>query len=1516
MAAFLLFAGLAPGAAPAAAEMSGAEQRLYLPDDGAAPGDQFGSALAMDGDWAAAGAPGDDHEQVADVGAVYLLCHEAGEWHFKQKLFAPKPQPAGLRSFGHEVALSGDWLAVGAMRQSAPATHTPVVFLYQKTAGSWELAATLEQPAWTSSHNHEQVALALSGDKLAVFFARPGKAAVYEINGGAWSLTASLDLGERVPSRERLCWAGEALLLSEPGNGPVMGRVLEYRWNETAQAWELQRTVLAPDSTAGDRFGKALAFHAGRVVATDTTGAHCYQMDAAGWTLERSFAFAGPPSTASAVAVSEQHLLATYGANAGLLVSLDAGPAPDWPVAHFHYPRPVAIPPAAATHAGRSLVSGGENVFGGVLGRAGAIIGSDVTSIQQVMPSRSLHAGVGELGASMAVSAETLVVGAPEWSSNTFDKAGYAAVARRDESGIWAWEQMLDCPWPVSDALFGRAVALDGETLAVAAERSSNFVHPGRQRERIYLYRRVAEPWQMALVLEPATEIYQSPITFHFRFGTRLALSGRFLAVEMRLPNTPAPVFTLVYELAEDLSSARLVDRVNVQLQGLQGDVLTGYDPADATPQRLRFFSVSSGGLRQRKAHPYPAGTLAGLQNWPALREFTESFLAASDSTQSWIRTFRRLSNGWAPLAPVPRPPRLTISNHTLECFRHDNGTLLAGSAGEVYGFHRHGNDWQYLRRLNEAGASYAATFGRFLALNQGVAAAVSTPSSLSLFNLNRARVYLNQELPGTHLDLDETVALGDIFIGETTTVALPVRNSGETAFKLAAASIEWSGGQDGGGLVKLPASTASPGALLTATLELKPPAVGIDYEAMVTLHTEPPLARPLRFKLCFHAANARQPALINAEPAPQFVAAGSVLELRPQVEGTLPYQCQWFRNGRALAGQTGRVLRLESARPADAGDYELRASWKGGAVQSALMRVAVFEPRMLTLFPMEHTPLHLEALVWGRGVEVRWMEANELDEIRESPGVRGARSTRLRVARADWLAFESARTVKAVASLFGTTQVVSEYIIEDTHDSTPLPRVNGPRVLVVSELVTGLSVQNLRAPTSHFFALNLPDGLLISPTSGQVTGTPLQTGSWTTVFTVTNARGNQATIRHLLRVVEQPETDFGPARHYAGHVELVADFIEAENAATGGVLPGHAQVSVAASGALSGWLRLGPVRWPLRARLEPAAGNPQVRRAEIMLPAKPGSRAVRLGMEQLGWAGNEDAPMQLTVETRDPQTNHYHGSDWPLAPQLRADKRERDALNGLFTAAWRITTAPLFGLPHPQGAAVASVRARAGRRMRFTLTLPEGRMLMGSALLTTGAEGAAAAWYEHKHSHVLQLTLDFDTGKAVPLTRLGGGGRWHLLPQPGRKTYPQGFVSALLEAKGARYVEPLPGQRVLPSLPQTAPNAVLALNEGGLASRSLAMPVEFDLHLPGGNAVVLPDARQGVRWTRLRLLPRAGMFEGWLEVLTPADTNGAVRGSVKGCLMPTLDEGAGFFLLPHPFMPVEESGMVELRAP
>ncbi|MDB4994718.1 MAG: Fibronectin type domain protein [Myxococcaceae bacterium] len=137
--------------------------------------DEFGAAVAIDGDTAAIAAPGINLGR----GAVYVFKRSGTSWSEQQKLTVP-----GLTQndvFGSAVALAGDTLYIGRPGNTVPG----VVYTYTRVGTTWTATPSPLVATDTTGGDRFGSRVALDGERLGV--AGSAKAYVFTKNAsGAW----------------------------------------------------------------------------------------------------------------------------------------------------------------------------------------------------------------------------------------------------------------------------------------------------------------------------------------------------------------------------------------------------------------------------------------------------------------------------------------------------------------------------------------------------------------------------------------------------------------------------------------------------------------------------------------------------------------------------------------------------------------------------------------------------------------------------------------------------------------------------------------------------------------------------------------------------------------------------------------------------------------------------------------------------------------------------------------------------------------------------------------------------------------------------------------------------------------------------------------------------------------------------------------------------------------------------------------------------------------------------------
>jgi len=232
----------------------------------AAPSVAFGFSVALSGDWAVVGAPG-DNVGVGDSGSAYVFVRSGGAWLQQAKLTAA--DAAFRDEFGYSVALSGDTVVVGAYRDDDWGTDTGSVYVFVRSAGVWTQQAKLTAMDATEFDNFGW-SVALSGDTAIVGApsdsdggALSGSAFVFVRSGGVWTQQAKLTAADAAALDEfgsSVALSGDTAVVGAYGDddgGSSSGSA--YVFVRSGGVWTQQAKLTAADAAALDEFGSSVA---------------------------------------------------------------------------------------------------------------------------------------------------------------------------------------------------------------------------------------------------------------------------------------------------------------------------------------------------------------------------------------------------------------------------------------------------------------------------------------------------------------------------------------------------------------------------------------------------------------------------------------------------------------------------------------------------------------------------------------------------------------------------------------------------------------------------------------------------------------------------------------------------------------------------------------------------------------------------------------------------------------------------------------------------------------------------------------------------------------------------------------------------------------------------------------------------------------------------------------------------------------------------------------------------------
>ena len=216
-------------------------------------GDSLGWSVAISGDYAIAGAPGDDVNGNIDQGSAYIFFRQNGVWTEQAKITAVGGA-AGDR-FGFSVGISGDCAVIGAPYRDVTFVDEGTAYTFLRTGTTWT-QATQVPGTGLSANDRYGYSVAISGTNLVVgcpYFnyslVDQGGAFLFFRNNNAWFATGFL-LHPNPAANDNFASAvsiaGDYIAAGCPGrdtlyNGTQTDAGAVYIYYRNAGTWGLQK---------------------------------------------------------------------------------------------------------------------------------------------------------------------------------------------------------------------------------------------------------------------------------------------------------------------------------------------------------------------------------------------------------------------------------------------------------------------------------------------------------------------------------------------------------------------------------------------------------------------------------------------------------------------------------------------------------------------------------------------------------------------------------------------------------------------------------------------------------------------------------------------------------------------------------------------------------------------------------------------------------------------------------------------------------------------------------------------------------------------------------------------------------------------------------------------------------------------------------------------------------------------------------------------------------------------------
>jgi hypothetical protein len=236
------------------------EQRLIAADDDD-DSHVFGVAVALSGDTAVIGAPGDD-AGADGAGSVYVFVRVGTVWSLQQKLVATNP--AVWADMGSSVAVSGDTVIAGAEAENHGGLTQGAAYVFVRNGTSWTqqqklLGSVSGQGAFGQS-------VSLSGDTAVIGTkgaSEPGLVYVFVRNGTSWTEQQRLAASDADLSDDfgwSVSVSGDTAVVGAPYHhidGVWYGAA--YVFVRNGSTWTEQQKLVSSELAPGDAFGYSVA---------------------------------------------------------------------------------------------------------------------------------------------------------------------------------------------------------------------------------------------------------------------------------------------------------------------------------------------------------------------------------------------------------------------------------------------------------------------------------------------------------------------------------------------------------------------------------------------------------------------------------------------------------------------------------------------------------------------------------------------------------------------------------------------------------------------------------------------------------------------------------------------------------------------------------------------------------------------------------------------------------------------------------------------------------------------------------------------------------------------------------------------------------------------------------------------------------------------------------------------------------------------------------------------------------
>lgn len=621
---------------------------------------------------------------------------------------------------------------------------------------------------------------------------------------------------------------------------------------------------------------------------------------------------------------------------------------------------------------------------------------------------------------------------------------------------------------------------------------------------------------------------------------------------------------------------------------------------------------------------------------------------------------------------------------------------------------------------------------------------------------------------------------------------------------------------------------------------------------------------------------------IISTPPSHQILRPGDTLHLTASAFGTPPLRYQWKKDGRAIRGATSAALILEGVTSASAGQYAVAVT-AAKTVTSAAAAVTIVPEAEQTLIATHGKSTTLRSLEAGPVISRVWtVNGAPLPANTRYSKSRDGRSLVIKDLRISDVGLYRCVVNAPGGSLTGGA---IELVVTTSPPSLTWP-MNLPDGVVSGAYSHQVLVStNPFATPSYYKARGLPPGVVIDPATGLISGTPVRAGNYS--VTVSAGNGNGATsATETLEIIPLP----------AGIEGLYTGLI-GRHPAINGNLGGRLDLKVAKTGAYSGSLLMGRVKFPFKGSVlvdKTGVARPRVS-VEVRRPGKPVPPPLNLDFELVIHQGVLADGARLSLEAEATSVEGWR-QDW--------HRRDLPATSSAayYTLALRLASEHLDQSDIPQGSGFASFTVSPAGTLKLSGRLADGTAVTQATFMgPNGQVGLFSALYDKKTSGSVLGRMEIGLGSDLVQARdnrLSGGLTWSK-PALGGPTYGGGFDPVDLSIVGGAF----PGTPLLLDVVPAIGNVRLRFSGGGLEESVTQPNLTFTIGL-NNRVTIMPAENPGL--ATFKPQPSKGLFNGSFRLTDPhwekpAPAMWPRQSTFQGIIVPTdgAHSGFGYFMLP-----------------